>query len=54
MLATFEHRSAMHTLRLEYPTIDQYPAIPRSRAAILAALIGILGLLALTDAVFRF
>jgi putative membrane protein len=51
LLATFEHRSALQTLRLEYPAISQYPTIPRSPAAILGALIGILGLLALFDAV---
>jgi hypothetical protein len=51
LLATLEHRSALQTLRLEYPAIIQYPTIPRSRAAMLAAIIAILGLLALFDAV---
>ena len=54
LLATLEHRSALQTLRLEYPASDQYPTIPKSRAAILAALIAILGLLALLDALLRF
>lgn len=51
LLAALEHRSALQTLRLEYAANSQYQTIPRSRAAILAALIGILGLLALFDAV---
>jgi hypothetical protein len=34
------------TLKLQYPEQDNYPAIPRSRAAILAALIAVLGMLA--------
>ena len=54
MLATLEHRSAVQALRLEYPVSACYPAIPRSRAAIVAALIAILGLLALFDSIIHF
>jgi putative membrane protein len=50
LLATLEHRSAFKALKMRYPAgTDQYPDIPRSRARWLAALIAILGLLALAS-----
>ena len=47
LLAALKHWSDMRILKLQYPVEDNYPAIPRSGAAILAALIAVLGLLAL-------
>jgi putative membrane protein len=53
LLAALEHRSSLQALRLDYPVTEQYQKIAPSRAAILAALIAILGLLALIDAIFH-
>jgi len=53
LLATLEHRSAMQTLRAQYPVTEQYPNIPLSRAGMLAALIAILGLLVLFSTIVR-
>lgn len=47
LLAALKHWSDIRMLKLQYPAADNYPAIPRSRAAILAALIAVLGMLAL-------
>jgi putative membrane protein len=52
LLAALKHRSDIKTLKLQHPEQDTYPAIPRSRAAILAALIAVLGMLALFSMVF--
>ncbi len=52
LLVALKHRSDIQTLKLQYPTRDNYPAIPRSRAAILAALIAVLGMLALFSRLF--
>jgi hypothetical protein len=53
MLATLEHRSAVRDLRAQYPLEDQYPYIPHSHAPVLAALIALLGLMALFIMIFR-
>jgi putative membrane protein len=53
LLATLEHRSAIQALKVQYPVTEQYPDIPRSRARVLAALIALLGLLALASMMFR-
>jgi hypothetical protein len=53
LLATLDHRSAMQTLRAQYPLTEQYPTIPLSRAGMVAALIAILGLLALFSMIVR-
>jgi len=47
LLAVLEQRAALRQLAALYPTSAGYPPIPRSRARILAALIGLLGILAL-------
>jgi putative membrane protein len=47
LLATLEHRSAIKALKAQYPVTEGYLEIPPSRAARLAALIAILGLVAL-------
>lgn len=47
LLATIEHVVARRRMR------DQWPECPRSVAAVLAGLIAILGLMALTGAAFR-
>jgi putative membrane protein len=52
-LAALEHRSAIEALKLSYPQIEHYPAIRRSRAWLLGALIAILGLLAMVSALLR-
>jgi len=49
LLAALEHRSAMRALKAQYPVAAGYPEIPRSRPAQLAALIAVLGLLALVS-----
>jgi putative membrane protein len=53
LLATLEHRSAIASLKTEYPASEGYAVGARSRAGILAALIAILGLLALASMFFR-
>ena len=47
LLATLEHRSAIHALQDQYPETKPYARIHRSLAVVLAALVSILGLLAL-------
>jgi putative membrane protein len=47
LLAAIEQRAALRDLREQYPLAAGYPPIKRSRARILAALIGLLGLAAL-------
>ena len=51
LLAALEHRSAMRGLKVQYPVAAGYPEIPRSRSAQLAALIAVLGLLALVSTI---
>ena len=51
LLAALEHRSAMRDLKTQYSVAAGYPEIPRSRPAQLAALIAILGLLALVSTI---
>jgi putative membrane protein len=53
LLAAWDHRSAIQTLQAQYPIAEQYPRLPRSRARVLAALIGILGILALISMLAR-
>jgi hypothetical protein len=52
LLAALKHWSDIQTLKLQYPPQDNYPVIPRSRAAIMAALIAVLGILALFSMLF--
>jgi len=47
LLATLQNRSALQALAVQYPAKEGYSEIPRSRAVMLAALIAVLGLLAL-------
>jgi putative membrane protein len=47
LLATLEHRSAIHALKAQYPETESYATTHRSLAGVLAALVSILGLLAL-------
>jgi len=51
LLAALEHRSAIRELKAQYSVAAGYPEIPRSRPAQLAALIAILGLLALVSTI---
>jgi putative membrane protein len=51
LLAALEHRSAMRALKAQCPVAAGYPEIPRSRSAQLAALIAVLGLLALVSTI---
>jgi putative membrane protein len=53
LLAALENRVAVKELRQQYPVADGYPAVPRSRAILLALLIATLGLLALFSMLFR-
>jgi len=53
VLATLEHRSAMRDLKVRYPVDAGFSELPRSRARLLAALIALLGLLALFVMLFR-
>ena len=53
LLAVLEHRSAVKALNAQYPVTDQYPGVHRSRARFLAALIALLGILALASAWVR-
>ena len=48
LMATLQHRRELNALRAEYPEIP-----PRSLARVLAALISVLGILALTTVVLR-
>jgi hypothetical protein len=52
LLATLGHRLAIQALKRQCP-LEQYRGIPRSEATVLAALVAILGLLALLSMVFR-
>jgi hypothetical protein len=52
LLATLGHRLAIRALKRQYP-VEQYRGIPRSEATVLAALVAILGLLALLSMVLR-
>jgi putative membrane protein len=53
LLAVLDHRWAIETLEAQYPTTGGYPRFPRSRARVLAALIGLLGVLAVTTMLVR-
>ena len=53
LLATLEHRSAIQSLKIRYPVTDHYPDIPRSPARVMAALIALLGLVALASMLLR-
>lgn len=53
LLAVVDHRSAIKTLEAQYPVAEQYPRFPRSRARVLAALIGLLGVLAVISMLVR-
>ena len=53
LLATLEHRSAIHALQAEYPKTKPYGSIHRSLAVVLATLVSILGLLALFSMLVR-
>jgi hypothetical protein len=53
LLAAMEHRRAIRSLKAQYPVTEQHPDIPRSQASVLAAIIAILGLLALFSMLFR-
>jgi putative membrane protein len=52
-LATLEHHAALAALRAQYPAAEGYTKIQRSGAVLLAALIAILGMLALLAAIMR-
>jgi len=52
LLVTLEQRAAINTLRVQYPVVEGYLPIFRSRANLLAALIAVLGLLALSSMIF--
>ena len=49
LLAALEHRSAARELKAQYPVEAGFSDAPRSRAGVLAALIALLGLLALFE-----
>ena len=53
LVATLENRSAVRALAAQYPAKEGYPELPRSRALMLAALIAVLGLLALLSMLLR-
>jgi putative membrane protein len=53
LLATLQNRSAIQALAAKYPAKEGYAELPRSRALMLAALIAILGLLALFSMLIR-
>lgn len=53
LVATLENRSAMQALAARFPAKEGYPEIPRSRARMLAALIAMLGLLAICGLAVR-
>ena len=52
LLAALKHWSDIRMLKSQYSVQDNYPDIPRSRAAMLAALIAVLGMLALFTMLF--
>jgi len=49
LLASLDHRMRVKALRAQYPAQDGYASLPPSQATFLAALIGILGLLAFSS-----
>ncbi len=53
LLATLVHRSAIHALQAQYPEIEPYANVNRSLAVMLAALVSVLGLLALLSMLVR-
>lgn len=53
LLATLQNRSAIQALAVQYPAKEGYSEIPRSRAVMLAALIAVLGLMALISMIVR-
>jgi putative membrane protein len=53
LLATLAHRSAIHALKAQYPETGPYVNVHRSPAGVLAALVSILGLLALLSMLLR-
>ena len=53
LLAALENCSAIKALAAQYPAKEGYPEIRRSRALMLAALIAVLGLLALFSMLVR-
>jgi putative membrane protein len=53
LLAALDHRWAIQALQAQYKTTEQYPRLPRSKARVLAALIGLLGVLALISMLLR-
>lgn len=53
LLATLAHRSAIHTLQAQYPQTEPYANVNRSPAVMLAALVSVLGLLALLSMFLR-
>jgi putative membrane protein len=53
LLAALQHRSDLAALRAQYPVTEGYTKIQHSGAVLLAALIAILGLLALLTAIVR-
>ena len=52
LLAAVDHRAHIKALRAQYPATDGYDSLPPSQATFLAALIGILGLLAFSSVLF--
>ena len=52
LLATMGHRSAIQALKAQYPETEPYANIHRSLAVVVAALVSILGLLALFTTLF--
>jgi putative membrane protein len=50
VLATFQHRAEMKALAAEY---SQYGPLPRSTSQIVASVVGVLGLVALTVVILR-
>ncbi len=53
LLATLVHRSAIHALQAQYPETEPYANVNRSPAVMLAALVSVLGLLALLSTFVR-
>jgi len=52
LLAAMDHRAHIKALRAQYPATEGYGSLPPSQATFLAALIGILGLLAFSSVLF--
>ena len=53
VLAMFEHRAALRDWSVQYPRAAGFPPPPRSRAQLLAGLVGVLGMLGLFVMLFR-